>query len=177
MFLCSWTCRVWIDRYVASEHRLNGWKVIQLGVFLVLSPHWGVLKKVPLQWISRVLVAKIEFLPASWTDWANSHELLKCYSCLLKLEIPNEGPILGVFCENNPLEVCVSVRTFKGHFIASNRVVWRIDRQNRPSGFCWARCQVTNEKKPTESLQCRPFVGRTPSTCLWDLSLEEFPWP
>jgi hypothetical protein len=55
--------------------------------------------------------------------------------------------IWGVLGKLNLLEVFWKVGTSKRHFLARDRVVWPIDRQNRPSLFCWARWQEMNKIK------------------------------
>jgi hypothetical protein len=77
----------------------------------------------------------------------------------------------------NPLEVLWSVGTLKRHFHAQDRVVWRKDRRNRPSLFCWARWQETNKrnnkkgKKLTETLYVDPLWAGP----LW--SADDDLWP
>jgi len=79
----------------------------------------------------------------------------------------------------NRLEIFGSVETPKRHFLARDRVFWRIDRQNRPSRFCWARWQETNKiknKKTNRNLICWPFVGGAPLIgWWWVLAYEELP--
>jgi hypothetical protein len=80
--------------------------------------------------------------------WAKiAWKVEKLLMVLFKLEIPVPDPNLGSLGENELLEVFGSVGTPKRHFLAQDRVVWRVNRQNRPSRFYWAGWQQTNKIK------------------------------
>jgi hypothetical protein len=79
---------------------------------------------------------------------------------LFKLEIPIPGPNLGGSGGiMKPLEVFGSVGTPQKALSCARPRRLTIDRQNRPSRFCWARLQETNKKinKLTESLYVDPL--------------------
>ena len=87
----------WIDRYIGSENRLNGWRIIEQGV-LAWNPHLGrFLKKFPLEWIFYDFVDIFNFfrqaapIELMWEEIARTVQ--KLFILLFKLEIPIGGPI------------------------------------------------------------------------------------
>jgi hypothetical protein len=87
----------------------------------------------------------------------------KLFMVLFKLEIPIPSPFWG-FGESESIGSFWKHWDLKRHFVhAGDRVVWRIDRRNRPSRFCRVRRQETNKmnekwKKLTQSLYVDPSL-------------------